>query len=164
MRNSARSNATTPARPLRSGALARLAGVSTDTLRFYERRGLLAPPPRDASGYRRYPIDAVNRVHLIQHALDAGFSIDELAGILKARDAGSAPCRQVFQIATTRLRELEERVSALTALRDRLRATLADWERRLAATPPGQRAALLDGLSDVPRTRRSQPSMRRTVR
>ncbi|HEY7499937.1 MAG TPA: MerR family transcriptional regulator [Vicinamibacterales bacterium] len=147
---------------MRSGALAKLAGVSADTLRFYERRGLLARPPRDASGYRRYPPEAIDRVRLVQHALDAGFSIEDLARILKQRDAGRAPCREVFQIATRRLRDLEERVAALTALRDRLRATLTEWERRLDATPDGKRALLLDGLAEGPA--KAGRAMRRTVR
>ena len=152
---------------LRSGAVAKLAGVSADTLRFYERRGLLPPPPRDASGYRRYSPDAVDRVRLVQHALDAGFSIEELARILKTRDAGGAPCREVFQIATARLHELEARVSALTTLRDRLRVVLLDWSRTLEATPPGQRASLLTGLAGPRGTRlggKSQLSIRRTLR
>jgi MerR family transcriptional regulator, mercuric resistance operon regulatory protein len=152
---------------LRSGALAKLTAVSTDTLRFYERRGLLARPPRDRSGYRRYPREAVDRVRLVQRALDAGFTIEELARILKQRTAGGVPCREVFQIATGRLRELEERIAALTELRDELHRTLGDWSRRLAATPEGQRASLLaEGLDGLRGMRRGkhQLSMRRTVR
>ena len=80
---------------MRSGVLARLAGVSTDTLRFYERRGLLPRPPRDASGYRRYPSSALTRVRVIQQALDAGFTIVDLARVFGQRDAGGAPCREV---------------------------------------------------------------------
>jgi DNA-binding transcriptional MerR regulator len=135
---------------LRSGELARLAGVSTDTLRFYERRGLLARPPRSANGYRCYPRSAIERVRLIQQALDAGFHIADLARILKQRDAGGAPCREVVQIASARLRELEQRVEALAALSDRLRNMIADWKQRLDATPTGKRAGLLDGLAADP--------------
>jgi DNA-binding transcriptional MerR regulator len=104
--------------PLRSGTLARLAGVSTDTLRYYERRGLLPRPPRDASGYRRYPQAAAVRVRVIQQALDAGFTVEDLARALKQRDAGGAPC--------------------------------SEWEQRLAVTPAGRRAGLLDGLAAAP--------------
>lgn len=133
-------------RPLRSGTLASLAGVSTDTLRYYERRGLLPRPPRDRNGYRRYPASAVARVRVIQRALDAGFTVADLARVLKERDAGGAPCRDVFRIARTRLDELDERITNLVALRKTLREMIGDWETRLARTPPGRRAGLLDAL------------------
>jgi DNA-binding transcriptional MerR regulator len=149
--------------PLRSGAVAALAGVSTDTLRFYERRGLLPRPPRDANGYRRYPAEAVDRVRLVQRALDAGFTIEDLAKVLRRRDAGGAPCREVYEIAAMRLRELEERLTQMTAIRDGLRRALVDWKRRLDATPNGRRAALLDDLSG-PLTRPSAAASRRAVR
>jgi MerR family transcriptional regulator, copper efflux regulator len=153
---------------LRSGALAQRAGVSADTLRFYERRGLLPPPPRDANGYRRYPLSAVDRVRVIQQALAAGFTIADLARILTQRDRGGAPCREVFAIASSRLNALDERIKELSALRDRLRHTLTDWKARLDRTPQGTRAGLLDGLAvtveDESRGRCDQRSMRRMVR
>jgi DNA-binding transcriptional MerR regulator len=133
---------------LRSGELAELCGISTDTLRFYERRGLLPRPPRNTSGYRRYPTNAVDRVRMIQHAISAGFTIADLARILKQRDEGGAPCREVWSIASTRLDELNERIAELIALRDRLQETVADWRRQLDGTPAGARARLLEGLSE----------------
>ncbi len=135
---------------LRSGTLASLAGVSSDTLRYYERRGLLPRPPRDASGYRRYPQAALVRVRVIQQALDAGFTVEDLARVLKQRDAGGAPCREVFQIARARLEELDERIAALTGLREQLGRVLGEWRERLAVTPAGRRAGLLDGLAAAP--------------
>lgn len=134
--------------PLRSGSLARQCAVSADTLRFYERRGLLRPPPRDRNGYRRYPAETIERVRLIRSALDAGFTIEELARILAQRDGGGAPCREVLAIASTRLDELTDRIARLTALRDRLETAVADWRRQLAGTPPHVRAGLLDRLTD----------------
>jgi DNA-binding transcriptional MerR regulator len=133
--------------PLRSGALAERAGVSTDTLRFYERRGLLQRPPRDSNGYRRYPAEALDRVRLIRQALEAGFTVAELGRILTHRDRGGAPCREVFAIASARLSELEDRISELIDLRDRLQQTLVEWREQLERTPPGKRAGLLDGLA-----------------
>jgi len=135
---------------LRSGTLASLAGVSTDTLRYYERRGLLPRPPRDASGYRRYPQAAVVRVRVIQQALDAGFTIEDLARVLKQRDAGGAPCREVFRIARARLDELDDRIAGLSALREQLGRVVDQWEARLAVTPAGRMAGLLDGLAATP--------------
>jgi DNA-binding transcriptional MerR regulator len=135
---------------LRSGALASLAGVSTDTLRYYERRGLLPRPPRDTNGYRRYPQTALMRVRVVQQALDAGFTVEDLARVLKQRDSGGAPCREVFRIARTRLAELDKRIAELSALRDHFGRVVDQWEARLAVTPPGRRAGLLDELGTVP--------------
>jgi DNA-binding transcriptional MerR regulator len=73
-----------------SARVARQVGVSTDTLRHYERKGLLPPPVRTPSGYRRDPPQTITRVQLIQRALVIGFSLDELARVLRERDRGSA--------------------------------------------------------------------------
>ena len=134
---------------LRSGTVAEQTGVSADTLRFYERRGLLPRPPRDANGYRRYPPAAVVRVRVIQRALDAGFTIDDLARIFKQRDNGGAPCREVFAIASSRLTDLDRRIADLSDLRDELRQTLHAWQQQLDVTPAGRRAGLLDGLGET---------------
>ena len=147
---------------LRSGELSSLAGVSTDTLRYYERRGLLPRPPRSASGYRRYPQAALVRVRVIQQALDAGFTVEDLARVFKQRDAGGAPCREVLRIAHTRLDELDERIAGLSALRQQLGRVITEWEERLAVTPAGRRAGLLDGLADTPSDARGH-SLRRPV-
>src|SRR5215213_2862435 len=95
---------------LRSGELARLAGVSTDTLRHYERKGVLAKPRRDANGYRAYGPEAVERVRLVRRALSVGFTLDELARILKERATCRAPCRSVRELAAAKLAEVEERL------------------------------------------------------
>jgi DNA-binding transcriptional MerR regulator len=136
---------------MRSGQLARQAGVSADTLRHYERKGLLAAPYRSANGYREYPDAALVRVRLIQRALDMGFSLDELRTVLRQRDAGGAPCRQVRAIAAARLGELEYRIASLEQLRLELRQMLDEWDARLAALPNGTRAGLLDALAASPR-------------
>ena len=134
---------------LRSGVLAEQAGVSADTLRFYERRGLLPRPPRDASGYRRYPPATVARVRVIQRALDVGFTIADLSRIFRQRDNGGAPCREVFAIASSRLTSLEQRIADLVNLRDELRQTLTAWQQQLDETPPGRRAGLLDTFGET---------------
>jgi DNA-binding transcriptional MerR regulator len=70
---------------VQSGELSRLAGISTDTLRHYERLGVLPKPPRTAGGYRDYAANSLERVRLIQSALKVGFSLAELATILRMR-------------------------------------------------------------------------------
>jgi DNA-binding transcriptional MerR regulator len=133
-------------RYLRSAELATLAGVSPDTLRHYERMRLLATPPRSGGNYRLYPPEAVDRVRLIRHALAVGFSLSELAKILKVRDAGGAPCRQVKGLLEKKLLTMEEQIADLVAMRKHLRALLADWEERLAHISKGKRASLLETL------------------
>ncbi len=139
---------TRPSRPssLRSGELARLAEVSTDTLRHYERLGLLAEPPRTASGYRCYPASALDRVRAIRAALAIGFSLAELRSILSERDGGGRPCRRVRALAAEKLAMVDERLREIAALRDRLSSILDEWDERLATTN-GQTARLLDSLS-----------------
>lgn len=132
---------------LRSGELARMAGVSTDTLRHYERKGVLAAPRRARNGYREYPPEALERVRLVRRALAVGFTLDELARILKERERGRAPCRQVRALAAAKLTEIELRLDEMLAVRDELKATLKDWDARLARATDGQRAGLLEALS-----------------
>jgi DNA-binding transcriptional MerR regulator len=135
---------TTPA-VLRAGDLARLTGVSTDTLRHYERKGLLAAQ-RQPNGYRVYAAQAVERVRLIRSALAIGFGLDELARVLRVRDAGGAPCRQVRLLAATRLTELETLIGELCVMRDELRELLHGWDVRLAQAQT-EPARLLDTLA-----------------
>jgi DNA-binding transcriptional MerR regulator len=143
--------------------LARLTGVSTDTLRHYERKGVLSLPTRSDSGYRRYPSEAVARVRLVRRALTIGFTLDELAGVLSERDRGGAPCRRVRTLVTERLAELEARLGDLTELRDELRILLRDWDRRLTRIPAGAQARLLDVLADRPVVGRAVARQRRPL-
>ncbi len=135
---------------LRSGELARLCGVSTDTLRHYERVGVLARPKRTPAGYRQYPPEAVGRVRLVRRALQIGFKLEELAPILRVRDGGGAPCRLVRSLAESKLAQLEQQIAELSGLRDHLRKLLADWDHRLGSVPDGKRAGLLEALVDLP--------------
>lgn len=155
-----------PARTsLRSGELARLAGVSTDTLRHYERKGVLARPRRASNGYRQYPPGALARVLLVRRALAFGFTLDELARVLRVRDRGAAPCREVRELAAEKLAEVEVRLAELAGLRDELRATLNEWDGRLAAAPEGASAGLLESLAaGGGKARASKPELRRKGR
>ena len=139
--------------------VARATGVSTDTLRHYERKGLLPRAPRTPGGYRQYPAATVDRVLLIQRALVVGFSLDELKRILALRDRGGAPCQTVRALLDERMTALDQRIQELLGLRDELRHLAKQWDGRLAGTPAGARAHLLDTLSGsvvVERTRRQR--------
>lgn len=121
-------------------------GVSTDTLRHYERLGLLSATVRTRAGYRRYHPSTVARVQLIQRALAIGFSLRDLASVLQQREQGEPPCRRVRAMVGERLATLNRQLTDLAALRDDMTALLHDWDERLAKTPSGQRARLLDML------------------
>ena len=140
---------------LRSGELARATGISTDTLRHYERLKLLSVPRRSPGNYRLYSPETAHRVRLIRRALAVGFSLPELARILKVRDDGGAPCRQVKRLLEEKLAQLEEQIADLGAMREHLRAVLKDWEERLTRTPEGKPARLLETLDAPPRSRQS---------
>lgn len=138
----------TPPR-LRSAELARQAGVSADTLRHYELKGLLPKVPRSANGYREYPAAACARVRLVRRAVALGFTLDEIARILAVRDRGGAPCRGVRALAEGKLRTLEHRLVELSLARDSLRAVLRHWDSLLEKAPEGERAGLLDALEGL---------------
>jgi MerR family copper efflux transcriptional regulator len=137
-------------RKRRIGELARAAGVSPDTLRHYERAGVLPAPRRSANGYREFAPDSLARVRLVRQALAVGFTLGELARVLKERDRGGAPCRAVRDLLSTKLAGLEEHLRALRRARTELRALTCDWDARLARVSPGRRAGLLDALSERP--------------
>ncbi|MFZ0285075.1 MAG: heavy metal-responsive transcriptional regulator [Terriglobales bacterium] len=136
---------------LGSGDLARAAGLSPDTIRHYENVGVLPRASRTESGYRVYPASAVERVLVVQRALGIGFTLKELAEVLKARDAGSAPCRRVYQLAQERLKRVEADIEALKYRQRYLKRVLSDWERRIGGVGPGQKSDLLHSLADVPK-------------
>ena len=132
---------------LSSGELADSAGVSRDTLRHYERKGVLPRPLRGHNGYRQYPPEALERVQLVRRALSVGFTLDELAKVLKVRDSGGAPCEEVRRLAAQKLLNIQDQLRELTELRDNLQETLKDWDARLARRARGKRAHLLESLS-----------------
>jgi len=134
---------------LRSGAVAKAAGVSPDTIRHYERIGVLPRAARTEAGYRVYPASAVERVLVVQRALRIGFTLAELAEVLKARDAGGAPCQRVYQLACEKLKGIEADIEALGRTRLYLRKVLIDWERRMQRTAPGEKSHLLHSLTEV---------------
>lgn len=135
---------------LRIGEIARRFGVSPDTLRHYERVGVLPPASRSAAGYREYPLSVLARLRVIRSALAAGFTLAELARAFRIRARGGAPCREVRRLAAEKLAEVEQTLAALAAQRDILRRLVADWDHRLAETPPDTAAGLLEMISLLP--------------
>lgn len=131
-----------------SGELAKLCGVSPDTIRHYERLGVLPVAVRGENGYRRFPRESVARVRLIRRALAIGFSLAEVGRILRQRDSGVMPCRNVRALAGEKLAALEERIAEMTAMREDLVKMLEEWDARLAATRDGEPARLLETMNE----------------
>ncbi len=139
-----------PASEMRSGELAAAAGVSPDTLRHYERAGLLPAPKRLRNGYRAYSPETLETVQLIQRALAIGFTLAEIGAFLRERRGGSPPCKRVHALAAERLADTERRIEALTRFRDEFRRILQEWNDRLAGAPDGSAAKLLESLTSHP--------------
>jgi DNA-binding transcriptional MerR regulator len=139
-------------RLLYCGELARLSGVSADTVRFYERRNLLFPAARTSAGYRVFSPDSLARMRLIRAGLSIGFSVTELADIVRERNSGGAPCRRVRKLAAEKLAILEKRLRELQSWRRELRSTLFAWDRMLTKTPRGKQARLLEKFATHPKT------------
>jgi DNA-binding transcriptional MerR regulator len=134
---------------LRSGALAKAAGLSPDTIRHYERIGVLQPAERTESGYRIYPASALERVLVVQRAIRIGFTLTELGEVLKSRDAGGVPCRRVYHLAQSKLKGIHEDIEALKRTERYLKKVLLDWKKRVHRAGPGHRSHLLHTLSEV---------------
>ena len=132
------------------GEAARRAGVSPDLIRYYERAGILPAAPRASNGYRRYTEDTVARVVFARNAIRFGFGAKELAGFFKARAKGQPPCRSVQAAGRRLLDEMDARLVALREARQGVAATIAAWDARLAETPEGTPARLLEMIPALP--------------
>ncbi|MFZ5510233.1 MAG: heavy metal-responsive transcriptional regulator [Pseudomonadota bacterium] len=98
------------------GQVARLAAVSADTLRYYEKEGLVAPARKSAAGYRLYTADAVRRLRFIRHAQDCGFSLAEVRELLTLRASGNACCTDVKSVAVHKKLLIEAKIRTLQAM------------------------------------------------
>ena len=105
---------------MRIGAAAEQAGVNVQTLRYYERRGLLPRPPRRDSGYREFPDEAVRIVRFIKRAQDLGFSLDEVEELIRLRSDKRRDRARVRAIAERRVRQIEGKLAELQAMKKAL--------------------------------------------
>ncbi len=101
---------------MRIGELADTVGITPDTVRYYEKVGLLPPPRRTPSGYRDYPDRAPERLRFIRTAQSVGFSLGEIAEILALRDQGQTPCHHVRGLIRRHADELEQRIEDLRSM------------------------------------------------
>ena len=113
---------TTAVRGLRVAELAAAVGVRPDTIRYYERVGLLPPPARTSGGYRSYAPAAVERLRFIQGAQRLGLRLADIRDLLAVRDTGECPCEPAEQLLRRRLAEVDAQIAELVALRHEMAA------------------------------------------
>ncbi len=128
---------------MRIGELAKTAGVTPDTIRYYEREGLLPSPQRTESGYRDYGPGVMDDLLFIKKAQALGLKLSDVREVLEISSGGKPPCEHVRATVSARLVEVEERLRELRALRATLRETLERLDR---APPPkaGCRCAVIE--------------------
>ena len=137
--------------PLTIGQLARHAGIGVETVRFYERRGLIDDPPRRSSGYRQYPPEVVDQLRFIRRARELGFSLEEIAELLELRGCPPEERRRVRARVRAKAADLRERINQLQSLESAL-IRLADACEHAPDDEPCPILAALDGNEDNERS------------
>jgi MerR family transcriptional regulator, mercuric resistance operon regulatory protein len=140
---------------MRIGELAAEAGVNLQTIRFYERRGLLRQPPRLLSGYRVYSAEAVRTIRFIKRCQGLGFKLSEIAELIQAREGVSADASRVRALAEAKVQDIGERIRGLEDMRDQL-------SRLLDGCTCGKSSAICPALEGLDRPERSNARPSRT--
>ena len=128
------------------GRLARRARVNADSIRFYERQGLLAPAAKTDSGYRLYTEEAVRRIAFIKHAQLCGFSLAEIGGLLHMHERGSAGRGEAYRLAAEKQSEIQKTMAALQAMSHALTSLLASRASDDGTNPDAGANLLLNAL------------------
>jgi Hg(II)-responsive transcriptional regulator len=136
---------------LRTGQLARLANVNVETLRFYEREGLPPGPPRRASGYREYPLEAVDLVLFVQRAKELGFALKEVKELLDLREVPRATCGDVVALAERKVADIDAKISDLRAMR----AALTKLLKECPGTAPITQCPIIESLAGTGRAKKA---------
>lgn len=132
--------------------LARIVGVGPDSIRYYERIGVVPRAERSPAGYRLWTAREVQYLKWVAPAKRAGFTLHELADIFRRYRAGSPPCRTVRDLLQQKLADLERQIDELSTLRTQLRRVLVRWNGRLRRASSGDVVPLFDDLYDGPIT------------
>ena len=117
----------------RIGEIAARTGVSIDAVRYYERRRLLPPAPRTASGYRLFSIETIERLHFIKQAQALGFTLDEIATLVATN--GTRDCLAVHDLIDAKVKELDARMRSMHEFREKLSGYLSECKQELKQNP-----------------------------
>lgn len=128
--------------PLTIGRLAEAAGVGVETLRFYEREGLLPKPPRKRSGYRQYSPQAVERVLFIRRAKELGFTLKEITELLELRIDPHKSCADVRALARSKIEDVETKIADLA----RIKSALEKLAKACRGKGPTSDCPILDAM------------------
>lgn len=126
------------------GEVAKAAEVAVETVRFYEREGLIAEPPRRRSGYRQYPPDTVRRLQFIRRAKELGFTLKEIGELLDLRVDPERRCADVRALAKTKMADIEAKMLDLA----RIQAALTELVRTCRGKGPTSACPILDALDE----------------
>ena len=126
------------------GRLAQLAGVNLETVRYYEREGLLPKPPRTSSGYRMFPVDAARRLRFIKRAQELGFSLGEIRDLLSLRAQPATRRADVRSRARSKIADIEGKIATL----QRMKAVLTTLADRCEACASSGACPILNSLED----------------
>lgn len=129
---------------LRTGEVAAKAGVNIQTLRYYERRGLLGEPERRPSGYRKYPTETVRLIRFIKRAQELGFTLAEIEELLRLRADQSSTCEAVRAAAEEKIADIAERIRSLQSMRRALGVLVASC----VSEKSPRRCPMLEALED----------------
>lgn len=124
------------------GQVARETGLGVETVRFYERRGLIEEPPRRESGYRQYPPDVLPRLGFIRRAKELGFSLAEIMELLSLRVDPDSTCADVRARTMTKITDIETKIGELERMRD----ALTDLHGACHGSGPTSECPILDYL------------------
>jgi DNA-binding transcriptional MerR regulator len=127
---------------LKIGEVSRQTGIGIETLRFYEKSGLLDKPARTYSGYRMYSSDVLDRLSFIKRAQFLGFTLDEIKKVIDDARRGHSPCDEVREIVRARLEELDQRMQEMALYRKELAETLEEWDK--VGRAPGHICGLIE--------------------
>lgn len=128
---------------MKIGSVAKEAGVRVDTLRYYERRGLIPEPERRDSGYREYPPSTAQVIRFIKRAQELGFSLDEIEELLQLREGGSRV--KARTLAEEKVRNIDEKMSRLKAMREALTELITACSCKTGAAPE---CPIIEALDD----------------
>ena len=124
--------------------LAKNAGVNIETIRYYERLGLIQEPPRTESGYRIFPPEVIQRIRFIKRSQDLGFSLSEINKLLNMTESESFGCREVRQFASQKLKEIELKIRDLQSIK----SVLQDLSNRCPGQGPVHNCPIVERLSE----------------
>lgn len=139
----------TASKQLLIGQLAAAAGVKSDTVRYYEKAGLLARPERTAGGYRVYGESALAQLRFIRKAQTLGFKLEEIRKILRFRGQGTETCRCVLSMAETTLAETEAKLKELHEFHDALQRNVKKWQRQTRGPLAAEFCALIEATGST---------------